>query len=225
VHAWDEPVAVAVELDPTDLPELQGPAMSQALPGSVASVLLAQQADLLVLGGRASARHPTHLMRSLLHSTRCPVVVLHETDAPAGERVVVGVGGTEASRLALRWAADEAWLRQLPLTVVHAWQVHPTSTTDVLHPARAVPSQGRHAQTRLAGWVQAVLGQRPVELVLSHGPRLEALLEVSEGADLVVLGRSPHSSLDRVVHGAVGDDVSALAGCPVVIVPHCSPTP
>src|SRR3954469_9166851 len=40
------------------------------------------------------------------------------TEAP---RVVVGVDGSEAGRVALRWALAEAQLRNVPLEVLHAW--------------------------------------------------------------------------------------------------------
>lgn len=225
VHAWDEPVDVTVDLDASSLPELSGPATSQAVSGSAADVLLTQQAELLVLGGRPDARHLSQLTRTVLHRAQCPVVVLHHTDQPVRGQVVVGVCGTDASREALRWGADEARRRGARLAVVHAWQVHPTSPTEALHPARAVTAQGRTAQQRLEGWIQATLGTAPVELLLVHGPRLEALLEASRDADLLVLGRGLHSVFDRLLHGTIGDDLSALASCPVVGVPAKPRTP
>jgi nucleotide-binding universal stress UspA family protein len=38
-----------------------------------------------------------------------------------GSYVLVGFDGSAPSERALRWAAEEARLRRLPLTVCHAW--------------------------------------------------------------------------------------------------------
>lgn len=39
-----------------------------------------------------------------------------------GRPVVVGYDGSAESRMALRWAVEDARLRFLPLLVCHAWQ-------------------------------------------------------------------------------------------------------
>ena len=58
--------------------------------------------------------------------------------------VVVGIDGTEASRAALRWAADEAKLRDAALRVVHTWDrpysvPGPHTQTEVLPPSATAP--------------------------------------------------------------------------------------
>lgn len=219
VHAWDEPLELDVQLEPGDLPELAGAARSCAVHGRAAAALLAQQPELLVLGRHTSAGHVSRLTRACVHHAACPVVVVpsHPRD-PAG-RLVVGVCGTRASGTALRWACDEATRRDLRLVVVHVWQVQPSSARELLRPARAVPAQRQKADRDLRDWVTFVLGSAQAELRTVHGPPLDELLAASAQADLLVLGRSVHRGLGRLLNSSVGDDLTALAACPTAVVP------
>lgn len=222
VHAWGLPVSVTVDLAPGAHPDVGTAASSAAVMGEPADVLLGVDADLLVLGPGPERDRLSPLVRRLLHEAPQPVVVVHGPALARTGRVVVGVCGTAASAEALRWAAEEAELRSAELVVVHAWQVHPTSLTEVFLPARAVPGQQGPVVGRLRAWVQETLGSRPtadVRLRAEHGGSLDGLLDAATDADLLVLGRSEHGALHRLVLGAVGDDVGGLARCPVAVVP------
>jgi len=227
MHAWSEPLDLTVDLDPGSLPDLVGPATSYAMHGPAAAALLALQPELLVLGGHHGARHITHLTRSCLDHVTCPVVVVPETEQSLTGRIVVGVCGTQASSVALQWAAGEAQLRQAGLLVCYAWQVHPTSVQDVLHPARVIPAQQEAALERIHQWVRQVRGPFQIELQVTHGGPLDGLLEASTDADLIVVGRSVHLGMSRLLHGAVSDDLSGLAPCPVAVIPsaHAAAAP
>lgn len=220
VHAWDEALELSVELDRGTLPDVPGAVSSLAVPGSITSALLDRQPDLLVLGGHMGAPHPSHLTLALLHHAECPVIVVADRVRPTSGRVVVGVNGTEASHFALRWAAEEARLRGADLVAAHAWQLHPGSRRDVMHPSRAIRTHEAPELRRLQGWVEDVLGPAPVELLSIHGAPLDVLLEVAADADLVILGRGKHTGMGRLFHGAVGDDVGGLVPCPVAVVPR-----
>ena len=224
VHAWDEPVDLSVRLPPESLPDVSAAVTSCAVHGRAAAVLLAAQPDLLVLGAHAGAHHVAPLTRSCLQHAACPVVVVPDAERPATGRVVVGVSDTRASRLALRWAAETVVLRGAELVVVHAWQLHPTTARDLLLPAGALPAQQAASLHRLRGWVYAELGTAVVEMHAPHGGPLEGLLDHSDDADLIVLGRHTHSGLAKVFHGALSDDLIGLAPCPVAVIPG-PPTP
>jgi nucleotide-binding universal stress UspA family protein len=135
---------------------------------------------------------------------------------------VVGLNGSAASGAALAWAAREARLRLADLVVVHVWQVRARTSAQLLHPARARPEQQRAAQGRLRDWVRAQLGQVDIEVQALHGGPLDRLLEVSAGAELLVLGHGVHTGLGRFLHPAVSDDLSALVPCPVAIIPEAA---
>jgi nucleotide-binding universal stress UspA family protein len=219
VHAWDEPLDVSIEIGPEDLPDLYSVTTACAVHGPAAVVLLAGQPDLLVLGARTVSRHVSHLTRVCLHHASCPVVVVPGGERAVRGRVLVGAGCTQASRNALRWAAEAARLRRAQLVVVHAWQAHPASARDVLQPARSLPAQQSAAMDRLHAWVRGTLGNVDAELHATHGGPVDALLALSADADLLVLGRSTHFGLGRALHGAVGEDLTALAPCPIAVVP------
>jgi nucleotide-binding universal stress UspA family protein len=222
LHVWDVPLRLRLDLAAGEHPDVDLDATSLAVPGEVAQALLAHPASLLVLGPGPLPERLSPLVRRLLHESPSPVVVVHERPGRRTGRVVVGVCGTAASQRALRWAAEEARLRAAELVVVHAWQVHPTSVADVFLPARAVPGQQGPAVDRLRGWVSETLGPAgaaEVRLQAEHGGTLDGLLDAATDADLLVLGRSAHGALHRLVLGAVGDDVSGLARCAVAVVP------
>jgi nucleotide-binding universal stress UspA family protein len=220
VHAWDEPLNLAVDLNPAALPGLHSEATAYAVHGPPAHVLLARQPDLLVLGRRRGARHLSHLTRTCLGHATCPVVIVPDEEPPSTGRILAGVSCEETSRAALCWAAAEAQRRHAQLVVVHAWQPHPTAAKHLLQPSRAVPAQRDAAHDRLNTWVHTVLGNVDAELNATHGGPLDALLRLSASADLIVLGHRAQSGLHRILHGAIGNDLSTLAPCPIAIIPN-----
>lgn len=217
-HVWDLPVEVSVDLDGDLVSGVAGTA--RAVPGAVASALMAQDAELLVLGRRAApAQHLSRVLRSCLHDATCPVVIVPAGEPRQLERIVVGVCESEASAVALRWAAAEAALHQAVLVVVHAWQVHPHGWRDLARPVQATARQLRPAEHRLRQWVRDILpGADPVTLALHGGP-LDALLAASDDADLLVIGHPTHSPLSRAVHGHIADDLNVLSPCAVAVIP------
>lgn len=219
VHAWELPLDVAVELDAGALPGLVDAATARGVHGGAAAVLLDQRAELLVLGAPPQRRHVSHLTRTVLHHADGPVAVVPDVPWSATRRVVVGVCGTPASEAALRWAAMAARRRGADLCVIHAAPPHPSLSGQRARATGAGPEPDAAAVGRVRTWVAQVIGPAPAELHVAYGPRLEALLEAGSDADLLVVGRGVHSWFSRVLSGAVGDDVSALAGCPVVVVP------
>src|SRR5690606_26469128 len=98
----------------------------------------AKGADLLVVGARGLGGFRGLLLGSV--SQQClqhapgPIAVVRSSedaddasgatrDAASGERIVVGVDGSDGSRAATGWAVTEARLRGAALQAVHAWEV------------------------------------------------------------------------------------------------------
>jgi nucleotide-binding universal stress UspA family protein len=225
VHAWDEPLNLAVHLHPDALPGLHSEATAYAVQGSPATALLGRQPDLLALGRHPSARHLSRLTRMCLDQATCPVVIVPDGALPRTGRILVGVRYDETSRAALRWAAAEAQRRLAQLVVVHAWQPHPTSAKHLLQPSRAIPAQRDAVHDRLNTWTHTVLGDIDAELNATHDGPLDALLRLGANADLIVLGRGTHSSLHRILGSAIGNDLSNLAPCPIATIPSNSAPP
>jgi len=121
-------------------------------------------------------------------------------------RIVAGVDGSEESKVALRWAVQEARLRHAELHAVYAW---------------APPSGPETAQERLESVVAETVGETAgvrLSRAAVEGDPTRVLVEAARDADLLVVG----SRRQRAVGGAGGRSISKecvhQASCPVVIV-------
>ncbi len=141
--------------------------------------------------------------------------------------IVVGIDGTQHAAAALRWAAEEAALRQATLVAVHAWTFMPVTTPadSGLVPmawteSMEVLDASRAAAERIAGdQVRAVLGEEhdAVVKVVEGGPAT-ALVEAAADADLLVVGNQGRGNLASALLGSTSAEVADAAPCPVVIV-------
>lgn len=129
--------------------------------------------------------------------------------------IVVGVDYSEDSRAALRWAAGEAAVLDLPVTAVH---VGPPVYDLVAHTPYA--EQRRAALLpAVATFVRETLGDSEVTASIIDGPPAEALVRASEFADLLVVGRHGAGGVARLLMGSTAHDVVRAARCPVAVVP------
>src|SRR5262245_15447269 len=143
--------------------------------------------------------------------------------------IVVGVDGSDASRDALRWAAEEAQLRSASLVAVHAWSFIPPQPIGdpgmLAVPAGDLAGQlsaeRNAAQIGLDEAVEEALGAgADVELErrLVEGDAGDALVAASKDAQLVVVGSHGRSGFKAALLGSVSRHVVAHAACPVVVV-------
>ncbi len=143
-------------------------------------------------------------------------------------RIVVGVDGSERSATALRWAAEEAALRQAVLDVVQAMPSEGAwvDTGGLAEPGllSLPPDESLAAamDEELARQVEEVLGTLPPADRLRvrgvPGPPAEALLEAAEGADLLVVGSRGRGGLGSLLLGSTSAHCVHHAPCPVVVV-------
>ncbi|WP_440100122.1 universal stress protein [Streptosporangium sp. H16] len=134
-----------------------------------------------------------------------------------GRPVVAGFDGSAESRLALRWAVEEARLRFLPLLVCHAWQwpyprlsLAPETTEVVRRMGRRVLDSGLTMVRELAPRVR-VRGQ------LVEGTPAAALVGLSGAAELIAIGPRGAGGPDELRIGSTVE-VAAHAHCPVAVV-------
>jgi len=139
------------------------------------------------------------------------------------KRVVVGVDGSESSKHALAWAADEAREHGATLAAITAW-TPPAVPGTPGYAAYATTNDADFsdtAQLQLAETVKEVLGDDPGLLVqpqVLEGHPAPLLIEASEGADLVVVGCRGHGGFAGMLLGSVSQHLTAHARCPVVVV-------
>jgi nucleotide-binding universal stress UspA family protein len=136
--------------------------------------------------------------------------------------VLVGIDGSEDSRVALRWAAAAADVLGLPLTAMWAWQY----PTDAIFSAGRMDLPDPHradelAETQLQHLVGDVLGDEAshVKLEVARGPAARALLHAAEGGpQMVVVGSRGLGGFKGLLLGSVTRQLCEHAPCPVTVV-------
>ncbi|MDQ2749676.1 MAG: universal stress protein [Pseudonocardiales bacterium] len=139
---------------------------------------------------------------------------------PSGA-VVVGVDGSTAAAKALEWAADEAERRGVALVIAYAGHLA----------SRAVLAEGtaRSALQEICAYGKEVLedamataleDRRLVDVTtdLREVDPADMLIELSETASALVVGRGNEGPITRFVFGSITQRVAAHAHCPVVVV-------
>lgn len=138
-------------------------------------------------------------------------------------RVLVGYDGSDFAMQALEWALDEAELRKLPLTVVHAWAWPYGEAGE--EAKRHLREAAEHVLWHGADCARATSSVTDIDTDLYEGDAAERLVELSAGAELVVVGSRGLSRLSMAVVGSVAAHVAAHARCPVIVVRGPGPLP
>jgi nucleotide-binding universal stress UspA family protein len=141
--------------------------------------------------------------------------------------IVVGIDSTEHAAAALRWAHQEAGLRQAALVAIHAWSFMPPPALSepgmIAMPADLIGDlavERQAAERSAARIVTDVLGEAAdgVECRVVEGDAGEVLAEASREADLVVVGSRGRGGIRASLLGSVSAHAVQHAHCPVVIV-------
>ncbi|GLY75570.1 universal stress protein [Actinoallomurus iriomotensis] len=133
--------------------------------------------------------------------------------------VVVGVDGSDPSRVALRWAAEEAVRRGRPLRIMHAlepWGEVPfypvPMMTEILQQAGGAILEQAIGEVR--GWEPGL----PVTTALVAEPASVALRRQAEEAYEVVVGHRGRGGFASLLLGSVSLHTAGYADAPVVVV-------
>jgi nucleotide-binding universal stress UspA family protein len=140
-------------------------------------------------------------------------------DDGATQRIVVGIDGSEPSIRALRWAARQAEQTRAAVEVVMTWE-WPTSYGWML-PLPSDYDPAEDARRVLSGAVEAAVADHPsldISTRVVEGHPAPTLVEVSTGADLLVVGSRGHGEFAGMLLGSVSEHCVAHAECPVVVV-------
>jgi nucleotide-binding universal stress UspA family protein len=140
--------------------------------------------------------------------------------------VVVGVGESDAGVAALAWASEVCRSRGWLLDVVTAW---PDLGEPLIH---EVPGHYNGARGRVVAALQAALATCDVEVdgptvtvhVVNDDP-VHALVDLSRGAQLLVLGSSGRGRSRRAGQEPLSEACRRLASCPVLVVGNSASAP
>ncbi|MEU5011022.1 universal stress protein [Streptomyces sp. NPDC021749] len=134
-----------------------------------------------------------------------------------GGSVVVGLDGTGNSVPAVRWGAAEAAARGLPLHLLHSWVSQPP----VLPGARGATDR-KHYGDEVLGAAEAMAHELhpdvPVTTEQVAEQAVDALVDRSPLATMMVLGSRSHGAIAGFLLGSVSLHVLGRAECPVVTV-------
>lgn len=141
--------------------------------------------------------------------------------------IVVGVDGSDESKEALAWAAEQARLTGAKLRAVHAWSIPALAMPSMSLEPASFPSSDdidafkESAQRALDEETAAVVPEGSgidVEKVLVQEFPAQALVRESESAQLLVVGSRGHGGFKGMLLGSVSQHCVHHAKCPVVIV-------
>ena len=136
------------------------------------------------------------------------------------ETIVVGVDGSECSVKALRWALDEARLRDAKVRAVIAWLYpHVSTYHEAAHAMKA--SFVEEAAATLERAVAEARGEAAdveIEKEVVESLAAPALVEAASDASLLVVGSRGLGGFAGLLLGSVSQQCAHHARCPLVIV-------
>jgi nucleotide-binding universal stress UspA family protein len=203
--------------------------------------MLAMATRGIPAGARLSV--PSVSMRVMRHAV-VPVLMLHPREegatlADSGHpgkrehivdlrrRVVVGIDTYAASKPAVDWAVDEAVRREALLQVVHTWHIPVGPGSMYGYPIWPDVEACRNAAIEeVSSTAAAIHEQHPnllVETIVAEGGAVQAISELSAGAQLLVLGRHHHGKIAKMLLGSTSESAARQVDCPLVIVPCDEP--
>lgn len=138
--------------------------------------------------------------------------------------IVVAVDGSPASTVAAGWAAREAAMRNIPLTVAHAVSTPTATFPPVPYPESLVTGLEDEGKKAIMHAMKVAEDAMPAERAVPIGRKLvyaaptPALLKMSDTAEMIVVGSSGRGPLARGLLGSVSSAVVRHANCPVAVV-------
>ena len=143
------------------------------------------------------------------------------TTNPDQARIVVGVDGSPASKVALRWAVEEATVRGAGLDIVHVWGSHHSTYPERGHidPAPFEVEGRAILDDAVASLTELTVVPPDVRPVLAEEDAATALLHAAQAAALLVVGSRGRGGFVGLLLGSVGQRCVDHAPCPVAIIP------
>ncbi|MCH9761338.1 MAG: universal stress protein [Actinomycetia bacterium] len=145
--------------------------------------------------------------------------------------IVVGVDDSPQARAAVEWAAREAVLRGVALTVVHVLpDAHARTWYEVRVSgklAQIAERRGREISSHAtAAAEQAIADAGPLTISerLDQGNPVSNLVNLSKNAELVVVGSRGLARVRRALLGSVSTGLLHHAHCPVAVIHHTDET-
>ena len=141
------------------------------------------------------------------------------------KKLIVAVDGSPASIAALQWAKDHAPDLNLDIEAVNVWE-YAESALDVA--GVGFGSGGYVGESDPQQWSRQILNEAlalvfgnkadEIESTSVEGSVVRTLVDMSKGAELLVIGSRGHGKFADLILGSVSESCAAKSKCPVVIV-------
>jgi nucleotide-binding universal stress UspA family protein len=138
--------------------------------------------------------------------------------------ILVGVDGSPAANYAVDWAARDAAMRNVRLTLVHTVQPIGPTLPPLPAPTAFARWQVERGQTILDEAVEIARRSTPdgqpanVESELLFSPVIPSLVDLSKEAQMVVVGSRGRGPFARSLFGSVSSSLIRHAHCPVAVI-------
>lgn len=143
-------------------------------------------------------------------------------DNATRKEIVVAVDGSEASHSAIKWAANAALKRDEPLKLVSAYTMPQFLYADGMIPPQELYTELEEEANRnledAVEEVKAIAPEVAITTFVKETSPIDLLLELSEDAEMIVMGSRGLGGLSGLVMGSVSAAVVSHAECPVVVV-------
>lgn len=136
--------------------------------------------------------------------------------------IVVAVDGSEAAKVAVRWAANTAQKRDVPLRLVSSYTMPQYLYAEGMVPPQELfdDLQGEAMEKieEARGIAYEVASEIKIGHTIAEGSPIDMLLEMSKDVTMIVMGSRGLGGLSGMVMGSVSAAVVSHASCPVVVV-------
>lgn len=136
--------------------------------------------------------------------------------------VVVAVDGSEASKVAVRWAANTAMKREIPLRLASSYAMPQFLYAEGMVPPQEIYDDLQAETLEKIEEARGIALEVAPEIKIGHtiaeGSPIDMLLDMSKTATMIVMGSRGLGGLSGMVMGSVSAAVVSHADCPVVVV-------
>jgi len=138
------------------------------------------------------------------------------------DRIVVGIDGSEQSKLALRWAGTLSTWTGAPILAVTTWHIPASyawaAGSSYVPPGIDLQADAERMQKELLAEILADQPSLDVQTLVREGSAAQVLLEHCGAASLLVVGSRGHGGFAGLLLGSVSSYCAEHAGCPVLVV-------